>query len=100
MKNFESDIAVNDTMDEFNHWFVSQKIDELLDDLGPENTVGDLLTAFVDKAMKAVFGEELWNRTLISFEGKKGKESIDYKIAAAICSDEEMKEHYPEIELV
>lgn len=100
MKNFESEITANAAMTKLNDWFESQNIDELFNDLGPENTIGDLLTALVDKGMKAVLGEELWNRTIISFEGKEGKESIDYKIAEAICSDEEMEELYPEIELV
>ena len=98
MKIFESGIVANAAMNKLDDWIETQNIDELFGDLGPENSIGDLLESFVNKAAKAVLGEELWNRTIISFEGKKGEESIDYKIAAAICSDEEMEELYPKVE--
>ena len=76
---------------------------EIFKDLGPENTVGDLMSTIVEKGLRAVLGEELWNRTIISFEGKKGEESIDYAINRAIFNDEEMKKLYllkPNLELV
>lgn len=98
MKNFESEITANAAKRKFGNWYETQSIDELFSDLGPENTIGDLITTIIDKGVKAILGEELWNRTIISFEGKEGKESIDYKIAAAICSDEEMEELYPKVE--